>query len=133
MRMGMGSIPLDYQEALYSASFSGPFLAAQVISVILRKIGNFIHLEIPAVTSGAAAGTITSATATAIIPAGLRPSVSIYRVTSILVNSVLLNVPGKVEVKSTGDIKIWCDLLETGLFTAIGNNGWQRVSIQYAL
>lgn len=123
----------DYVESTLTAAFTGPFLAGQNVSIKHRKIGNMVMLDIAGVSSASAVGTIATATSDAIIPAASRPSASVYFPIVILNNSLKLNQIGKVEILSTGVVKVWVDPLETGLFLATGNNGWFRTTVSYAL
>lgn len=135
----MGNISSFLQQTLansastFSATFTGPFTSSQVLTVSYQLIGSFLSFDIPAVAAAAAVGTIAVATATTAIPAALRPTADISKPILAKSNSLLLNVPGKIVCQTTGTILIYVDMLETGLFAATGNNGWQRLNVSYNL
>lgn len=120
-----------YSEAVYAATFTGPFAAGQTVNVILKQLGNLVTLEVPAISAAAAAASV--ATSGVLIPAGLRPQSTIYTHVTNKNNALLLNVPGKAEVTAAGVINIYLDLLTTGAWLAIGANGWDRFSVTYSI
>lgn len=117
----------------FPATFAGPFGVDQAVTLRGLRIDKFVSIEIPAVTAAAAVGTSAVALATAAIPAAYRPSSAIQTELSILNNSALLNQLGKCVLNTNGNIQMFFDLLETGVWTALGNNGWRRLSFCYLL
>ena len=111
---------------------AGPFAAVQAITVNIRVFGKQVSVEIPAITA-ASANAVASAVAYGVIPAALRPQAQIFLPTQILSNSLLLAAGGKSSVNTSGDITINADLVATGLWSVLGNAGWQRHCLSWCL
>lgn len=112
-----------------AATFTGPFSAGQAVTVLISKVGNIVSVTIPAIAATSAAS--ATATAGVVIPLGLRPTATIYSSIPVQSNSLLLPADGKVEILVNGTINIYLDLLGTAAWSALGNNGWQSVSVLY--
>lgn len=125
---------ITYTEQSLTAVFTGPFASAQNVSIILRKLNKLVFMEIAGVSSAPDVNSgVVSALSDAIIPAGYRPQASIFCPIPVIANNVLLNVLGKIEVKTDGVITIYKDSLITGVFSIVAANGWQRTSLSWSL
>lgn len=114
-----------------SPTFTGPFASGQAVTITYRSINGIVVLEFAAIAAAAAA--LANATATAAVPAALRPLATVTAYPAVVSNSVTLNQIGLCEIATTGTINIYADPLKTGLFSAIGNNGWLRFVAQYVI
>lgn len=119
-----------YLEGVTTGTFSGPFTAPQLVTFTYTRLGRIVTLDVNAV-SAAAGSAVTNATCTGAVPSGYRPVTTINAPVTVVSNSLLINILGKAEVQAGGNINIYLDSLQTGLFAITGNNGWSHFSVTY--
>jgi hypothetical protein len=115
-----------------SVSWTGPFSSLQASTLMIRQLGRLVMLELPGITA-TGGNAIATATAYGAIPVGLRPLGQIYLPVPIMSNSVYLAANGKVSVDTSGNVVINPDMLGSGLWSALGNAGWQRHCMHWIL
>lgn len=123
----------DDESGTFACTFSGPFLAAQVVNVRFARKGNIVTLCIDAISSGAPAGFSSVATGNTALGSNLCPLATVLHPVSCLTGSSKSNTLGKVSIDSSGNILVYRDHVETGLWLNTGNNGWEQISFSYLL
>lgn len=116
-----------------SPTFTGPFQTSQVVSATVLQVNNLVTITVEGVSAAQPVGTTTTATASGAIPSGLRPVTSSFASVSIINNGLFSNVPGKAEFAPNGDIIVYVNNLQAGLFSILGQNGWQKFSVTYSI
>lgn len=117
----------------FPATFTGPFSSGQAITVFYSVFNNTVILDIPAVNASASVSGVASATASGVVPSSIRPISTTFAMAQIQANAFIINQPGTVQISSDGNIKITADIVGTGVFSILGNNGWRRTSVSYTL
>lgn len=124
--------PISFSSGSFTPNFTGPFAVGQDVIILYRQLDKLITLEIAAISAAPAASSVATSGAAA-IPLALRPTATINGMVSIRANAVVPNQPGRCELLADGTINIYADIVGTGLFSAIGNNGWLRFSLSYCI
>lgn len=123
----------DDESGTFSCVFSGPFNADQTTTVSFARKGNIVNVSISAVSALANGGAFSVATGATALGSNVSPLATIVAPASILTGSAKSNTLGKVSVDSAGVILVYRDTVESGLWSVINNNGWERISFSYLL
>lgn len=115
-----------YAEATFVATFDQ---AVGAKTVVVRKIGKTVHLEIPTGTTADGGGAAIASGATD-VTAAYRPAADLSF--SVIVTNNAAKVTGKMVITSAGRINFYKDAA-SGVFTDDAAAGFDRIAVSYTL
>lgn len=126
LNQGNAALPVSASTAM---TFTGPFATGQALTVLSHLTGKLVTVEIPSLAAAGAA--VAGAASDTALPVGMRPQATVTGTVSIVSNSVNIPAAGKISIATTGVITIYCSILQSTTFSAIGNNGWDRITVSF--